>query len=373
MIEVRRIADWAHASALKNEWNAMVNAGAGGDVAVPSLFQTFEWHDLWWKAFGGSDSELLLLAAFDGTKLVGIAPLIIGRKKFPIPSKVLRFIGVGNFASDYCSFILTPGREEILPTFFIWLDAHPELWDELELTNLLENSADIPALEKKFAGLSKLYYVCDAPTRFLGNPDEDRELVNKKSLKRHYNWFKNQGTLTHKHWDTKEDIHARLDGFFEQHIGRRALVRDTSQLTQEAHRNFYRTLVDTMAPLGWLRFFTVELNGETFAHHFGFEFAGKFYWYKPCFDSKLVKKSPGEVLLKALFEDSISRKLKEFDFTAGSEAFKYRFSNRVRKLYQFRAFRTSSRYALFKAEISSRAMLSQILKPFRKKTEDVNL
>jgi CelD/BcsL family acetyltransferase involved in cellulose biosynthesis len=294
---------------------------------------------------------LLLLAAFEHGKLIGVAPFMITRKWVPVPSLVIRFIGGPGFSSDFCALIFAPGREDVSKSIGRWVAEHPRLWNEVDLVNVLEGSPGLATLMLELGKDFKptLRFLYDAPTIRLSGTEADREVVNKKSLKRHFNWFKNQGTLAFEHVNDADRIKAHLDTFFEQHISRRAISEAPSLFLDPQQKVFYRKLVDELLPLGWLRFFTVTLDGKPIAYHFGFEFLSRYYWYKPTFDIQYVKKSHGEVLLKALIEDSIARKLKEFDFTAGSEGFKYRFANHTRKLYRLHAFRSLPQYTAFQA------------------------
>ncbi|MGH7775249.1 MAG: GNAT family N-acetyltransferase, partial [Candidatus Binatia bacterium] len=72
---------------------------------------------------------------------------------------------------------------------------------------------------------------------------------------------------------------------------------------------------------------------QPIAYHLGFELNGKFIFYKPTFDVNLWAEWPGEVLIRHLFDYAASRGIREFDFTAGDEAYKYRFANQVRRNY----------------------------------------
>ena len=56
------------------QWNALVAETAGATV-----FQTYEWFECWWKAFG-SRHELFLVTLLDNDSLVGIAPLMLVRR-----------------------------------------------------------------------------------------------------------------------------------------------------------------------------------------------------------------------------------------------------------------------------------------------------
>ena len=350
MVEVKRFSNWNEAYGYRDAWNELISSSAVSSVGIPSIFQTYEWNHAWWTAFG-KGNELLLLGAFEGANLIGVAPFMITRRWLPLPSRAVRFIGGANFASDYCSFIFAPGKETVVALFAQWISDHPELWNELDFANVLADSPGLVELTRRFGDSRfkpELRFLYDAPTRLLGDEVEDREIVNKKSLKRHFNWFKNQGELVFRHWENADEIECQLDEFFNQHISRRSVTDARSPFRDSRQRLFYRVLVDMLLPKGWLRFSSVTLNGEAIAYHFGFEYGERYYWYKPSFSIKYIKKSPGEVLLKSLMEYSMERKLKEFDFTVGSEAFKYRFSNRIRKAYRFHAFRTLPPYLAHK-------------------------
>lgn len=344
-MEIRRAKDWQEAEVHRVLWEQwVVQAAVGGQTqCLPSIYQTLEWNRLWWESFGGS-SELLLLLALDGAELAGAAPLMIETLR---GRRVVRLIGTPNFATDFGALILPPDRgraKRALEALVGWLKDQRDLWDEIDLYYLPGDSEDLSPLEDAFPGRLLRQEVCDAPTRLLNHPEEDARLPLKKSLKRHHNWFARQGELTFTRFDRAEDILPKLDAFFAQHIERRALEGEVSQFKDPLQKRFYEALVRAMAPRGWITFATVSFNGELIAQHLGFLLAKRFYWYKPTFAAKYEKHSPGEVLLKALFESALAEKLVEFDFTAGGEGFKYRFANHIRKLHRFRIYRTLGSY-----------------------------
>ena len=56
------------------------------------------------------------------------------------------------------------------------------------------------------------------------------------------------------------------------------------------------------------------------------------FWYKPSFDPAFARRSPGEVLLRALIEQAHVEGATYFDFGLGDEAFKARFATERRPL-----------------------------------------
>jgi CelD/BcsL family acetyltransferase involved in cellulose biosynthesis len=197
----------------------------------------------------------------------------------------------------------------------------------------------------------------DAPTRILGNPAADREVLNKASLKRHFKHFAKRGRVEFAQLSSEAEVAPLLDAFFRQHVGRRELAGGASQFLDPRQQRFYRELARRLGAKGWLRFGVVRFEGEPIAFHFGFEYASRFIWYKPAFSARHAKHSPGEVLLKFLFEDAIARGLAEFDFTVGNEAFKYRFANRVRENHRIRVYALPAGYWLRRARMLAKRLL----------------
>ena len=130
-----------------------------------------------------------------------------------------------------------------------------------------------------------------------------------------------------------------LPQFFEQYIERRRGSVAAELLSRSDTRSFYVALAQSMLSAGWLHFSVLECAGRPIAFHFGFEFRGRLFWYKPSFDSRSARQSPGTVLLSFLIRDAVERGLKELDFTVGAEAFKYRYANTQRTNANLRVFR----------------------------------
>jgi CelD/BcsL family acetyltransferase involved in cellulose biosynthesis len=296
-----------------------------------TVFQSFEWNACWWQVFGKQD-QLLLISCFQGEELVGLAPLSIGRGKreYGFLGPELRFIGCRNKTSDYLDFIVDPRYPGVLE---ILLETVLEYLEQVPRIRLSHFPAASSNQEGVLAFLRKKYVrfaVVEeqrAPYRRLGNADEDRKAVNNATSRRRFNHFRKSGELNFHKLTSPEEIETQLDRFFEQHVGRRALAGEPSQFRDPDQRDFYRILAPALLTRGWLRFDRVVLDEEPIAYHFGCEFRNRFIWYKPSFDARLAKHSPGTVLMKFLVEDAVEHGLEEFDFTVGSEPFKYRYAN----------------------------------------------
>ncbi len=358
-----RIRHFDEMPGLASAWNDVVDRCRNA-----SVFQTFEWHRCWWDAFGG-DNELFVVLAFSGNRLVGIAPMMIGRANRPAPSgRVLQFIGAANHASDYCDFIVDSSFPAALEALLAALCKSGNAARAILLAHFRRDSRHFQlTLEYlRCRNLRAHRSVQDlAPVRMLGDLEADRKTAGKTSLKRHTRHFEKSGALRFHRCVTADETLRWLDRFFEQHIARRALTEARSQFYDSAQRDFYVHLVQELTPRGWLRFDVVLVNDAPIAFHLGFEYRGCFLWYKPTFDARLAAKSPGEVLLKFLLDDAIDRGLKEFDFTVGAEPFKLRFTNATRQVERVLAFFSPLDFWKHRLAIGMRRLAGPVLRKLR--------
>lgn len=357
-IRTTRLESWEGPLGLGAEWNDLLERSPGS-----SVFQTYPWHVSWWRAFGDSH-ELFVILAHAGSRLVGIAPMMMPRAKGVNGQarRQLHFIGSTNHASDYCDFIVDPAVPEALDALLDAVCAGSSGCSRIDLSHFPSHSPNQARTREYFQRRGEraaVDFERDAPVRMLGDRQADLKAANKSSLKRHAGYFRKSGELQFHRCTSEAEILGYLDPFFEQHKARWAQTDTPSQFVDPAQRNFYRELVRELLPYGWLRFDAVLFNGAPLAFHFGFEYRRRFIWYKSTFDVRFASRSPGEVLIKFLLEDAIQKQLEEFDFTVGSEAFKYRFANRVRSNNRLIVFRSAADYWVSRG----RSALKKLLKP----------
>jgi len=357
-----RLNNWDSLPELEAAWASLLTR-----CRSHTVFQTFAWHTCWWKAFRDSH-ELFIVLAHVGSELVGIAPMMITRVAGLAGGmrSCVRFIGSTNHASDYCDFIVDADVPQALPALLDGMNLGAAGFDRLDLGHFPSHSANKPALLEYLSLRGARFTVefqADAPVRMLGDIQADRKAANKSSLKRHTKFFEKSGELRFHQCASEAEVLAYLEGFFEQHKARWARTNSPSQFSDPAQQLFYRELVKDGFRHGWLRFDVVLFNGAPLAFHLGFEYRRCFIWYKPTFDVGFAARSPGEVLLKFLLEDAIAKGLEEFDFTVGSESFKYRFANLTRSNDRIIVFRSAADRWLHRALFRGKSMLKKLHAP----------
>jgi len=344
---------------LASGWNLLAS-----ESPTNSIFQRYEWNKLWWANFG-QDASLCVITVHEADNLLAIAPLMLyQRKRNGLNETHLGFIGVRNHLSDYCDLLYRAQRWDAAQAILEYVWSIRNRWTTFELFNLPDDSATVADATNFVGAQTRRFenrYLYDAPRYIFKNDASDLEIANKKSLKRHYNRLKKQGQLEFVEFDAS-DASPYLDQFFAQHVARRALSGDVSSFTEPEDKEFCRQLVLDPTFGQFVRLSIVKLDDKPIAFHFGFEYDRIFYWYKPCFDPLFAELSPGEVLLKLLLESAIKRKLRIFDFTIGSEAFKYRFSNQIMRVGRLSIYNRQISFCLSRARRFASVLKAGLLK-----------
>src|ERR1700741_4587553 len=120
----------------RHEWNALAAANA-----VSTVFQTHEWFDTWWRAFGAAN-RLFLLTLHEGASPAGFLSLM--RVRGPLGLRQLEFTGTPN--ADYQDFVLPRRRAEAMRALCEVLHASRVDWDTIVLRNIRADSPSVGEL-----------------------------------------------------------------------------------------------------------------------------------------------------------------------------------------------------------------------------------
>lgn len=290
-----------------------------------TIFLTSGWLRAWAETTGNGANVLVTRIRKDGS--------LVAAAVFQEQDGVVEFAGKG--PSDYSDVLISHQLDEstaklALETLLSATKAATHQFDHFRLARIPDESKTLSYL----SDLAPRFFTTRigavaAPTMDMTAADQ---ALRKKSLKRHERGLERRGNLTVETYSSADDIRPVLDSFFEQHIQRWKDTESPSLFLDNENREFYRRVVEYLDQTNTLRFTRVALDGKMVAAHFGFYYADRYTWYKPTFDPGLKKLSPGEVLIKKLIEHAKNDEAREFDFTIGSEKFKYRFATKIRNV-----------------------------------------
>ncbi|HTE51443.1 MAG TPA: GNAT family N-acetyltransferase [Kofleriaceae bacterium] len=139
-VELRTITALAGLKALAPQWDELVARSAGG----ASLFRSPVWLLPWWQAYQRVlAAELHVVAAFEGDRLVGLAPFYtrVGRRGPRLKLKEVRLLGDAGPRPPALDLLVEPGFEEDFGNQLAAdLTATAAEWDVIDLQPLQEPS-----------------------------------------------------------------------------------------------------------------------------------------------------------------------------------------------------------------------------------------
>lgn len=314
----------------RQEWQELL---AANETNTP--FQTWEWFISWWRVFGGQ-KKTLIFTGHEGSRLVGVAPLMVSER--PYGGSIVEF--TASERSDYCDVLCSGDKEAFLFLVLSNLVNRPDLGWIMNLRNVPEQSST-PAIVKRCSDRLGLGVISDTsicPTLILKRCENIKQISLPRSLRRHFSYLQNHGGLTFRVLHQQDEALNSLEPFFQQHIERWQLKRQTSLFVDETNRQFYEEIVKQASASGWLFFSRLDYKSRPIAFHFGFDYGSTVYWYKPSFALDIGKRSPGRIMIKYLIDYCAKERRDEFDFTLGQEDFKNHYCTDEKRIVALKVF-----------------------------------
>jgi len=305
---------------LESVWNGLLKQSAADNP-----FSTFEWCRAWLEVFG-RDIELLILVIKDESGIKGIAPFCIKVKK------IITFIGYPQ--NDYAGLIFGKDSSGIPDLIAQYLSENKGKWNKVILDQFAEECSQIEGMGEalKKYGLPWRSEPSDScPAMLLTDRDAAKKMYYKRNITSYINWFKKEGEFRYNIYTESEEAVQRLDDLFAQHIYRWKGTSTPSYFSDEKMKEFYRTFMKYLNPRGWVQFSSLTLADKFLALYISFEYDNILYLYKTCYNPDYAKKSPGQVILRYLFDYALEKNIVEMDFARGDEGYKERFANAIKK------------------------------------------
>ena len=335
-MKVIEVQDVAGMASLRPHWDALTERNP--DL---TLYQTWDWNDAWWRAFGRR-KQLRIFVAMDGSDPVGIAPLYVSRH-LATPLRRLAFIGTGT--SDYLDVITEPGTASEACIAIIERIASEGGYDLADLQQVPPWSPlrDVwPAQEAKGAHMRQIE-VC--PHLPLPEAWEVFAASLGKHLRSNIAYYERLVKRTYPEAETvlvtRQELPEAISALFDLHTRRWRSRKLPGVLCGRAVQRFHRDIADRLAATGRLRLHVTRLDGRIVAALYCFAYAKRYYYYLGGFDPELSRFSLGTTLTAAAIRQAISEGCRDFDFLRGHEPYKYRWSPQERHNAQCLLPRTS--------------------------------
>jgi len=324
--------------ALRPEWNSLLPR-----CPTSTLFNTWEWLRLWWEHYG-TGRRLAIVVARDGADTRAIFPLHVERERWKgiIPFQTLRLLGDGTSDSDYLDFLIPRGEAVPLVEAF-WKFLLRDSGLEFDLIRVCE----MPMVSPHYTALKSLLDRDGAAVReqrigavFTRLPDgwepflaslKPRMRTKVRSLRRRLEESHRVRFLCA---ENAGDIDRALPSLFDLH-GRRWASRDQSGVFSSPKRAFYRDMSHRFGELGWLRLYTLEVDGSQVAHQYCVAHERTLYLLQEGYDPLWEVHGVGNLLRALVFEAAIQEQIRVYDFLGGVTQHKLSWAGEIKESTRF--------------------------------------
>lgn len=313
--------------ALQKDWNDLLAQSA---VHVP--FLRHEYLETWWHTRGGGewpqDTQLAVITASEGGRLVGVAPLFVGNWE-----NLSTLLLVGSIEiSDYLDLIARPAdMPRFTSALLDYLDQEPALagWKRIDLYNVLENSPLLAALQSAAQEHSWAYALepfrpaltiplpGDWETYLAGIDKKQRHEIRRK-LRRAHESERNV------HWYYVQDP-AQLESEIEAFLSLMSQDEEKARFLTPPMRDNFRMTMRCAFKAGCLHLSFLVIDGRKAASYLSMDYLNQLWVYNSGIDATFIELSPGWVLLGELLQWANENKRSAFDFMRGDEDYKFRF------------------------------------------------
>jgi CelD/BcsL family acetyltransferase involved in cellulose biosynthesis/glycosyltransferase involved in cell wall biosynthesis len=284
-----------------------------------TIFQSPEWLLAWRKHFNGG--KLLTFATWKDDRLAGLAPMFVypegGERK-------LLFLGHG--ISDHLGVLVAPSHEtEAAAALIAEVTRRSDEWDVAELSDLSDES---PLLQPQFRDDLDTVRAASEVSPALRLPDgvsQLEEVIPERRWRKLLYYRRRLQRAGSAQFETANDetFEEHFDALLRLHESRWQQRAMPGMLADHSIREFHREVASSLLRRGWLRLYSLRLDGSLIASFYGFSDSRTTSYYLGGFAPEFRALSPGLLIVGHAIEQAVWEGSREFDFLRGSEPYKY--------------------------------------------------
>lgn len=283
-----------------------------------NVFASWEWASVWWKHFAANGEPAFAECRRDGGEPFAILPLYVAKRG---PVRMLRLIGHG--PGDVLGPVCDPADAELAGAALRQALAEPQ-----GRRLLLAERLPVGALGASLGGRVLQREAC--PEMGIAGRDWDEFLAScsrnmREKLRRNTRKLEREHELSFRLCGDPEAFDADFDTLLRLHAARWG--EEGSAFGTERVAAFHREFGAVALRQGWLRLWTMEVDGEAVAAWYGFRYGEVEAFYQSGRNPEFDRFSIGFLMLmqtiKAAFDDGLTR----YSFLRGDEPYKDRLAD----------------------------------------------
>lgn len=299
----------------------------------PTPFQSVEWLQAWWAAFGSGYRARVLLVHDEAARLHGVVPLMQRRRLFGW--RVLEWMAAGR--SDRCPLLLRPGHEQAaLQAVVDHLARAGWPCDLLSLRTVTQEQLPL------WRALQGVQVACDAedvsPVLALRGSWEDylRVTASKSHRQKLHRLFHEQDRMPELQVTCETQLSEPLLAELKQVEAASWRAERGNLKLQGQGEAFYRRFLTAFAERGWLELWTCRARGTLYAYLVSFRYRDRVLSYNNAYRTDFrvaAGASPGSLVFARALQSAFAHGVRSFDFLRGAEEYKYRWGSQDQPLY----------------------------------------
>jgi CelD/BcsL family acetyltransferase involved in cellulose biosynthesis len=303
MIRVERVETAEAVERLAPDWDALA-----ARAPQRSLFASAAWLRLWWRHFGES-RRLLVLAAREEGELVGVAPLLVTRRRMRgLPVRELGF--AINGCSQRSDFVIDAGRKDVAAALAGAIADRAGDWDVARFDGMAEAAGAWAALEPALAARGVRGSAPWTWTSLAIELDADfdawlaaRPRHFRKILRQAEGHLRKLGEPRLERCSEPDALDAALERLLA--VERRSWkVREGEAIaTQSGWAPFYRDVAQVFAASRACEIRVLVAGDRDLAANFVVRDGDVAYGLRTCYDEAFASASPGRNLMAFLVRD----------------------------------------------------------------------
>ena len=344
---------------LAEEWDCLLL-----DSRSSTPFLTFAWLSAWTHHHLGEGALHVIVVRERGC-LIGLAPMMRAYRGLTLGER-LEFLGTGTAGSDYLDLILRRGFEaDALSAIAGTIHALqlPLFCDHLP-PDANAVALQIALAELGWTSLESTPDVCPYVDLSAGTWDAFLQTLgaaHRANIRRRLRALQRDFDVSFEPVTTDAERRRALARLARWN---RVRWRDDGGTTAFPNRTsmaFHDDATRQAAEDGWLRLYTVTLNGRVEAVMYGFVIGKTFYFYQHGFNPDYSRYSLGLVLMALTIRSAIEDGLREFDMLYGHEAYKTLWARHDRALMRLELFPPRIGGTLLRRQAETRRVLRSIV------------
>jgi CelD/BcsL family acetyltransferase involved in cellulose biosynthesis len=294
-------------------------------VRAENPFVTPDWHGAWLEAHPGQHAVVIAARRDDGA-LAGVVPLVANGERTPTLS------AAGGSAADWFSPACRP-RDELAVA-----RATGAVLDQLvpyrrwRLDRCLSGGSWAEGLHEELPqrGWTAVRQPVEDVMPVSSFPDGRVNGRGTKDVRRRRRKLEREHDVAFRLSRSPWEVDADLEELLALHAARWG--EDTFD---EPMHDFQRAFARRAAARGWLRLWTLEVDGARAASLYCLRIGTTTYGYIHAFDREFARQGVGLVLLDHAVGQSVAEGCAEFNFLRGGETYKRRFGAEERRLWSY--------------------------------------